>query len=145
MAFKSSAAYLAMAAFVGIVACIGAAIVYFMHKGEKEVATEVQRAAQVRNIRKKSQYTQDNQSDDDQSLQAPPQVERQRGARPVNRAQAGVRRRQRAAAAEQQLQQQQQEEQQAAASDESGGSEVAFTCSWSTHLLLHASYAFVVQ
>ena len=73
---------------------------------------------------------QDIQSEDRQSLQAP-QAEGQR-ARPVNRAQAGVRRRQRAAAAAAAAQQQQ-EEQQADASDESGGSEVAFMCRWSTH------------
>ena len=138
------AVYLAMAGFLWVVACIGAAIVYFLLKREKEAVTEVQQAAQVRVSSKRSQHMQDNKMEDCQSLQAP-QAEGQR-ARPVNRAQAGVRRRQRAAAAAAAAQQQQQqEEQQAAASNGSGSSEVAFTRSWrltTKCLLLHASYAF---
>ena len=69
--------------------------------------------------------------EDRQPMQAP-QAEGQR-ARPVNRAQAGVRRRQRAAAAAAAAAAAEQEEQQAAASDESGASEVALTCSQSSN------------
>ena len=125
MAFMSSAVYLVMASFLGFVACIGAAVRYLMRKGDKEEAViEAPRPAQVLTSGDFHNICKTQKCEDRQSLQAH-QVEGQR-ARPVNRAQAGVRRRQRAAAAAQQ-------QQQDAASDESGGSEVAIKCSQSTH------------
>ena len=53
MAFKNSVPYLVMAGFLGFTACIAAAIVYIMRKGEKEAVTEVQRPAQVLHTSKK--------------------------------------------------------------------------------------------
>lgn len=126
MAFMSSAVYLVMASFLGFVACIGAAVRYLMRQGDKEEAViEAPRPAQVLTSGDFHNICKTQKCEDCQSLQAH-QVEGQR-ARPVNRAQAGVRRRQRAAAAAQQQQQQD------AASDESGGSEVAVKCSQSTN------------
>ncbi|KAL3157299.1 hypothetical protein ABBQ38_001529 [Trebouxia sp. C0009 RCD-2024] len=92
MTFEGFSSYLAvtLVGFVAFLASLGAAVVYIFRRGETQAVAGAQGTAQAR------------------------QVEGQR-ARPVNRAQAGVRRRQRAAAAAAAAQ--------APASDESDGSE----------------------
>lgn len=116
MTFEGFSSYLAvtLVGFVAFLASLGAAVVYIFRRGETQAVAGAQGTAQVSLPPAPVKARHPAVLQTFQSLQAR-QVEGQR-ARPVNRAQAGVRRRQRAAAAAAAAQ--------APASDESDGSEV---------------------